>query len=199
MPMLPAADEDSTLMLAFKNGDENSFNELLRKYEKPLVNFIYRYTFDLTAAEDLAQETFLRVYRAAPRYEPRAKFSTWLFGIAAHLCLDYKKKKRRDVTAGAKPIGVPSRPGEEDAAEIPDTGAPIPDVSAEKAAASDKVQACLLSLPENQRLALILKVYEDRSYQEIADILGVSVSSVESLIFRARQTLKTRLCSEVEK
>lgn len=193
--MACVGDSDSSLMIAFKNGDENAFTELLRKYEKPLVNFIYRYTFDLAASEDIAQEAFLRVYRAAPRYEPRARFSTWLYGIAAHLCLDYKKARRRDLTEGARRIGAPSRPGEEDVSEFPDPCSPAPDVSAEKAAVSEKIKACLLSLPENQRLAVILKEYEGRSYQEIAEILKTSVPSVESLIFRARQTLKKLLCT----
>ncbi|MHB9154439.1 MAG: RNA polymerase sigma factor [Endomicrobiales bacterium] len=187
-------DADSRLMLAFKEGDEGSFNELLKKYEKPLINFTYRFTFNLAEAEDLAQETFLRVYRAAGRYEPRAKFSTWLFGIAARLCLDYKKKKRRDVMTGARPIGAPESAEEERVVELADKAAVTPEQSAEQSAASAKVKSCLLSLPENQRLAILLKIYEDKSYQEIAKILDTSVPSVESLIFRARQTLKKLLC-----
>jgi RNA polymerase sigma-70 factor (ECF subfamily) len=175
-------------MAAVKGGDADAFNRLLRKYEGPLVNYLVHCTGRRTDAEDLAQETFLRVYRAAPGYEPRAKFFTWLYAIATNLCRDWRRKRKSDLLSRAAPTAGAAGDDRADQ-ELP---AP-PERTAEDRQADAIVRTALDALPESQRLALTLKVYEGRSYEEIADILGTSIAAVESLIFRARQTLRRTL------
>jgi len=189
-------DKDTELMLAFKAGDENAFKLLVEKYSPQIFNFAYRFTFNRGDAEDIAQETFLRVHGSASHYLPSAKFSTWLYMIASNLSLDYLKKRKHNPAWAARP--VQGQTSEEDGRhiDIEDKASITPEKYASEKAVSEKVNAALSKLPENQRLALTLKVYEDRPYQEIAEILECSVSSVESLIFRARQNLKNILKPE---
>jgi RNA polymerase sigma-70 factor (ECF subfamily) len=187
------SDNDVKLMLALKNGDEASFNELLRKYETPLVNFIYRYIGDQNRAEELSQEVFLRIYRHAPKYEPLSKFSTWLFQIAVNLCLDFKKSKHTDPILNSVSITSQKDTDEHKNTELADPLEKSTEQLLEQEEINKTILSAISSLPSNQRLALSLKVYEDKSYEEIAEILDCSVSSVESLIFRARQSLKKQL------
>ena len=181
------------LMLEFQDGDEEAFNKIVDNFKSPLINFIYRYTGNLPDAEDLAQEVFIRIYKAKDKYTPIAKFSTWMFRIAANLCLDYKKKQKSDSLYNRKLLFARNKEGEEIQEETYDNSEKGIEQSLELLETGKAVQEALFSIPENQRLAIILKVYEDKSYEEIAEILGVSVSSVESLLFRARQNLKKLL------
>lgn len=183
-------DEDIKLMLGFQKGDESCFNKILSKYEKPLINFIYRFIGNQVDAEDLAQEVFLRIYKAKNKYEPKSKFSTWLYKIATDLCIDYQRKRKIKTVSLDDPVNTEEG---EIVKEIPDLSQVTPDISIEKKQISETIRSALLSLPASQRLALTLKIYENKSYQEISEILGCSVSAVESLIFRARQNLKERL------
>ncbi|HCJ67364.1 MAG TPA: RNA polymerase subunit sigma [Elusimicrobia bacterium] len=168
-------DQDNELMLKFKEGDISAFEELLKKYEKSILNLVYHFLGNSNDAEDLTQEVFLRVYRARETWQPKAKFSTWLYRITANLCFNWRRKKT--------PLSL------EDLSILPSTT----NGSSENTEIKKEIQKALLSLPKNQRLALILCHYEDKSYQEIGELLGCSVSSVKSLIFRARQNLKTKL------
>lgn len=186
-------DEDAGLMLKFKSGDNSAFELLLDKYEKPLINFIYRFVGYQADAEDLAQEVFLRIYRSKNIYKPKSKFITWLYKIAVNLCIDYQRKRKIKTVSLAEPVATAE---DEIIREIPDLSENTPDVSAEKKQVSEIIQSALLSLPDNQRIALYLKIYDNKSYQEISEILDCSVSAVESLIFRARHNLRERLTLE---
>jgi RNA polymerase sigma-70 factor, ECF subfamily len=156
---------------------QKAFDELVKRYQKPLFNFIYRYVGERSAAEDLAQEVFLRVWQAAPRFEARGKVSTWIFKIAYNLSMNEIKRRRRyqnfykgfcdDVRAESLfPEQWESRELEAD------------------------VMRALAQVPENQRAALLLRVNDGFSYKEISEILNMSPAAVESLIFRARTKLK---------
>lgn len=186
-------DNDAESMLAFKAGDENAFKTLLDKFGSPIINFAYRFTGNRTDAEDIAQEVFLRVYRSAGSYEPRAKFSTWLYRIAANACLDYKKKRRTDVLGGAVQIMGVDGYGEQREIQIAEPAEKSAENLTEKNETGSRILSALAVLPEKQRIVLNLRIFEDKSYEEIADILSCSVSKVESLLFRARQTLKNKL------
>jgi RNA polymerase sigma-70 factor, ECF subfamily len=172
-------DPDLALIEDTGRGNPEAFEALVRRYQGPLVNFIARLIRDRYLAEDLTQEVFLRVYRAAPRFQARAKVSTWIFQIAYNLALTEIGRSRRQQRLRE----ALSRGGQE-AAEEPSTG---PEADREM---EEEIMTVLDRLPENQKAALLLRTHEDLSYREIADILGVSVPSIESLLFRARTTLK---------
>jgi RNA polymerase sigma-70 factor (ECF subfamily) len=185
-------DEDIKLMLALKAGDKTAFDRLLDIHEKHVINYIYRFTGSRADAEDLAQETFLKVYNAAASYYPASKFTTWLYRIASNVSLDYLRKMKHARKTGS--IDEPLE-GETGGIEkqVADEKQQSADLALEDREQSERVNRALKTLPENQRSAIILKIYEDRPYVEIASIIGVSVPSVESLLFRARHALKARL------
>ncbi|HXN19122.1 MAG TPA: sigma-70 family RNA polymerase sigma factor [Candidatus Binatus sp.] len=182
---------DVQLMLDVKAGDDRSFDLLLQKYRTPLVNFLYRMVRDTATAEDLAQEVFLRVYRARKQYSPSAKFTTWLFRIATNLALNSVRDNRhrqKDVS-----IDAASSP-DEDAAPM-QLRAPemrIDEHMIERDRA-DYIRKVISELPEKQRVAVLLHKYEEMDYAEIARILECSESALKSLLFRAYETLRVQL------
>lgn len=186
----PTLDEDAKSMLAFKDGDKSSFDIILIKYEKSLINFIYRFFGNQIDAEEIAQEVFLKIYLSAKSYSPSAKYSTWFYRVAMNLCIDYQRKRKLNTVPLDNPIGTDEG---EIIREISDMSYRTPDVSVEKKHISETIHSAFYSLPANQRIALSLKIYDDKSYKEISDILGCSVSAVESLLFRARQLLRSKL------
>ena len=183
-----AVDSDLELMLRVRQGDASSFEELLRRYRTPLVRYFCRMVRDQALAEDLAQEAFLRVYKARDRYRAEARFTTWLYRIATNLALnairDSKGRQVQDVNG--------SREDGEAAFEFVDPKASVEQQLIE----TDRgkmIREAIESLPENQRTAVILHKYQDVDYRQIAKILKVSESAVKSLLFRAYETLRARL------
>lgn len=176
-------------------GDDSLFSEILERYSKPLLNFIYRFLLNREEAEDLCQEVFLRIYQNAGKLKPQAKFSTILYKIASNLCIDYlrrRKTKNSTISLTSLETEISTNKGTM-LRQIPDNKTPQPQTLLEETEKSKKIYAAFQSLPESQRLALILKIYEDKSYQEIAEIMETTVPSVESLLFRARQNIKNQL------
>jgi len=178
-------DSDANLMDKVAQGDLLAFSELLSRYQSPIFNFIYRTLSDYEEAQDLTQEVFLRVYTTAKRYKPLAKFTTYLFKIARNLCLNNLRKRHR--------FRLFSLDKEEEIAEIQAPDSNSPEVVYDKKEVSILIEGALASLPENQRMAVVLQRFHHLSYQEMAEVMECSISSVESLLFRARQNLKTRL------
>jgi RNA polymerase sigma-70 factor, ECF subfamily len=193
--IIQAMDDKTTssedLMARAAEGDEYAFEILVRKHQASVLNLIYRFIGNQAQAKDLAQDVFIRVWQAAKSYEPKAKFSTWIYRITANLCLNELKS-----TARKKLIPYfPGKEGKEGGVEtIPDASPSVEDrLLAEEH--NRQISDALQSLPENQRMALILKKYDDLSYQEIAQILGCSISAVESLLVRAKKNLYEKLIS----
>ena len=185
------ADPDAALMLRVKRGDRAAFAELVRKYQQPLFNFVYRTLRDETESEDVAQNTFLQVWKSRARYERTAKFTTWLFTIARNLCLNEIRRRSRHPAesieeAHAEHDDQP-RQQYEDRTHI---AAPEKLLHGELAG---KIEEALAELPENQRTAILLCRQDDLSYEEIAEILECSLSATKSLIHRGRETLKEKL------
>jgi RNA polymerase sigma-70 factor (ECF subfamily) len=185
---LAALEQDAHLMLQVKEGDAGSFELLLNKYRRPLVNYLNRMVQNQAVAEELAQEVFLRVYRARATYEPAAKFTTWLFRIATHLALnalrDSRHQRREQSVDGAGAEGQPP--------QLADQRANREDqLLAETRLAA--VRQAVARLPEKQRAAVLLHKYEGMDYAQIADALGCSVSAVKSLLFRAYESLRVSL------
>ena len=182
---------DVQLMLDVKAGDEASFDFLLQKYRSPLVNFLCRMVHDTGTAEDLAQEVFLRVYRAREKYNPSAKFTTWLFRIATNLALNSLRDNRYQKMEVS--IDAPTD-GEGDARprELPGCEMRIDEHMLERERAQF-IQRAIASLPEKQRAAVLLHKYEEMDYNEIAKILECSESALKSALFRAYETLRVQL------
>jgi RNA polymerase sigma-70 factor, ECF subfamily len=183
---------DVQLMLDVKAGDEESFELLLRKYRIPLVNFLFRMVRDTSVAEDLAQEVFLRVYRARQEYAPSAKFTTWMFRIATNLALNSVRDNRRRQLEISMDQTVDSGEDKIRALEVPDRA---PNVEQHLVAQSraQMVMKAIHALPEKQRAAVLLHKYQELDYDEIARVLECSESALKSLLFRAYETLRVEL------
>jgi RNA polymerase sigma-70 factor (ECF subfamily) len=184
-------DPDAALMLRVKRGDRAAFAELVEKYKQPLFNFVFRTLRDEAESEDVAQNTFLQVYKSRDRYERTAKFSTWLFTIARNLCLNEIRRRSRH----------PAESIEESHAEYEDqprqqyedkTHIAAPDKLLHGELAQ-KIEEALADLPENQRTAILLCRQDELSYEEIAEVLDCSLSATKSLIHRGREALKEKL------
>ncbi len=188
----PARVTDEALMQQLAQGENHAFEELLARYETPVITFCYAFLRNREAAEDIAQETFMRVFRNAKRYLPVAKFTTWLYKIAANLCInELKKGKLRatlsfDEPAGSDPDG--SRIVERIAA---DTASPLSVL--ERAEAQTLISTAIEHLPPDQRTTLVMVEYHQMQYQDIAEILEVSVSAIKMRVKRARETLRETL------
>jgi RNA polymerase sigma-70 factor (ECF subfamily) len=183
---------DVQLMLDVKAGDDQSFELLLRKYRSPLVNFLYRMVRDTAVAEDLAQEVFLRVYRARQEYAPSAKFTTWMFRIATNLALNSVRDNRHRQMGISMDQTVDSGESEQPALEVPDRA---PSVEQELVARcrAEMILKAIHALPEKQRAAVLLHKYQELDYDEIARVLECSESALKSLLFRAYETLRVEL------
>ena len=184
-------DLDAVLMLRVKHGDREAFEALVEKYKQPVMNFVRRSLHDEHEAEDLAQNVFLQVYKSRDRYKPSARFSTWLFTIAQNLCLNEIRRRSRhpaDSLEETHPAGedVPSR-------QYEDKSATLPPQNLLQRELESKIEEALAQLPENQRSAILLCRQDELSYEEIAKVLGCSLSATKSLIHRGRETLKEKL------
>jgi RNA polymerase sigma-70 factor, ECF subfamily len=178
-----AQDPDAALMLAFQRGDDGAFRVLFERHARAMVSFCHHFVRDAARAEELAQDVFVKLYRASDRYRPSARFKTFLYRIASNHCLN---ELRRGEHAARAAEGRPGEgPPDPDAVA---SQAPTPEASAEGAALERAVGALLERLPEKQRAALVLCRLEGLSYQEIADVLDTSVGAVKSLVHRATVT-----------
>ena len=184
-------DPDAALMLRIKQGDGTAFSELVDKYKQPVMNFVYRMLRDITEAEDLAQNVFLQVHKSAHRYEVSSRFSTWLFTIARNLCLNEIRRRTRHP---AEPLDAP-HPEQEDQPlrQFEDQKTFSPPQSLLHGELELKIEQALAELPENQRTAIVLCRQDELSYEDIARVLGCSISATKSLIHRGRETLKQKL------
>lgn len=191
IPMPVAELTDTALMDRVKLGDREAFEELVVRYRQPVMNLINRTLRDMTEAEDLAQGVFVQVYKAAGRYQPTAKFSTWIFTIARNLCLNEIRRRTRH-PAESMEAHLQTQDGEI-ALQFEDRRTRGPGQDALRGELDSKIDESIRDLPENQRTALILCREGDLSYEDIAEVIGTSVSAVKSLIFRGRETLKKRL------
>jgi RNA polymerase sigma-70 factor, ECF subfamily len=188
------ARSDVQLMLDVKAGDEQSFALLLQRYRSPLVNFLYRMVRNREQAEDLAQEVFLRVYRARADYVPSAKFTTWLFRIATNLALNSVRDhryERMEISLDA-PVSADAEDGDERTLDVADQHPDIEQHLVEDVRRK-MIRHAIEKLPEKQRAAVLLHKYQELDYGEIAKILSCSESALKSLLFRAYEALRVEL------
>jgi RNA polymerase sigma-70 factor, ECF subfamily len=189
--MSSAADPDAALMLRVKQGDMVAFAELVDKYKQPVMNLAHRMLRDPTEAEDLAQVVFVQVFKSAHRYHAASKFSTWLFTIARNLCLNEIRRRSRHQADSIDAVH-PDHEGQP-LHQFEDKQTASPPERLLQGELVAKVEQALAELPENQRTAIVLCRQEELSYEEIARVLGCSVSATKSLIHRGRETLKQKL------
>ena len=184
------ARSDVQLMLEAKAGNDASFEHLLQRYRTPLVNFLYRMVRDSGTAEDLAQEVFLRVYRARHGYEASAKFTTWLFRIATNLALN----RIRDTRHQQMEISLDANSADDDAPaiELPARELRVDQYLIEQDRTA-LIRRAVDALPQKQRIAVLLHKYEEMDYCEIAKVLDCSDAALKSLLFRAYETLRVQL------
>lgn len=184
-------DPDAALMLRVQRGDRRAFEALMARHAQAVANYLYRSLGDAAEAEDLTQTVFLQVYKSAARYRVSAPFATWLFTIARNLCLNELRRRARHPAASLD--ATPPEHGDAPARAVPD---PRPDGPVQTLLLTEleaKIQEALHDLPETQRTAILLYREQDLSYEDIAAVLGCSLTAVKSLIHRGRETLKRRL------
>ena len=180
------SDTDEQLIALIAEGDEQAFEHIMQKYQQAVFNTIYRYTGSRDDVQDLAQEIFIKVWRNAGKFKGKSKFSTWLYRIVANHCINYRRRRRKDHVS----LDEMTEKG-----QTPESLKVEPDWEMRRKVG--KVRKAVDELPDRQRMALVLSQFEGRSYKEIAEIMKVSLSSVESLIFRARSALKHKLAKVV--
>ena len=184
-------DPDAALMLRVKRGDDAAFAELVDKYKQPVMNLVYRILHDATEAEDLAQNVFIQVHKSAHRYQVTARFSTWLFTIARNLCLNEIRRRSRHPADSLE--GAHNENEDQPARQYEDHKTFLPTENMLHQELEQKIEMALAELPETQRTAILLCRRDEMSYEEIAVVIGCSLSATKSLIHRGRETLKLKL------
>jgi RNA polymerase sigma-70 factor (ECF subfamily) len=194
--MFDEPDEKTTnedLMGKVKLGNEHAFEVLIHRHQRSVLNFIFRFMGNNTDAEDITQEVFLRIWKAAGTYKPEAKFTTWIYRIATNLCIN-KQRAIRIRKLFASSHFQKQRRGSEDSFIIGE-GAEFstPEDHLNDSEYSVQLLNALNELPTSQRLAIVLKIYDEMSYQEISQIMDRSISAVDSLLIRAKKNLRKKL------
>ncbi len=182
---------DAAVMLRVAAGDEASFNFLVEKYHRPMIHFLFRMVRNQAVAEELAQEVFLRVYRARDSYRAEARFTTWLYRIATNLAVNYARDTRHERSAQTVYLDA----SDEETGTTPDLADDDPTVEQrmlreERMAA---IRSHVMALPERQRMAVLMHKYQGMDYRQIGEVLKLSESATKSLLFRAYQTLREKL------
>lgn len=188
--------QDIQLMLRFKNGEESCFEKLVELHKNRVFRLAYRFLGNYQDAQDAAQEIFIKVYRARAGYSPRAKFTTWLYAICKNTCLKKLLKKKLSTVSVSENIELDENTVTR---QIADTHTPTPEESTLNNEKVLIIKQAIDSLPENQKMAVILYRYEQLSYDEISEIMGLSAKAVKSLLHRARGNLKGLLADYFRK
>ena len=179
--------EDVRLLRLVARGDTSAFEEVIERHQALVAGTVARMLGSNSDVDDIAQQVFIRVWKSARRYVPRAKFTTWLLKITRNLVFNELRRARRRAQ-----VPLQSDPGTE---EIPlkDETNPAPDASLLEDELQRAIEEAIMQLPESQRMALVLRRYEQLSYEQIAEVLDLSVPAVKSVLFRARTELRSRL------
>jgi RNA polymerase sigma-70 factor (ECF subfamily) len=185
---------DEQLMMAFKGGDARAFEVLVKRHRGPVFNFILRFTGNRARAEDLLQEAWLKVVRSAAEYEPKARFTTWVYTIARNLCVDSARKESyRQTESLDAPVGAGEDAEGRRLGEVLPSGGPSPERGAFNVRLRPMLERALMGLPEEQREVFVLREYSGVPFKEIAVVTGTSENTVKSRMRYALEGLKRRL------
>ncbi len=184
-------DPDTLLMIEFSKGNKFAFEHLMKKYFSRVMNFIYRFTNNRDIAEELTQEVFIKVYNSGNRYIPKAKFRTWLYTIARNISLNEVRRNNNSALS----LDASIYEDLNGYTYVMNDNAEPADHNLRREEITDVIRTAISLLPKNQRIAVILRRYENFSYEEIASTMGISVSAVKSLLSRARENLRNTLSS----
>jgi RNA polymerase sigma-70 factor (ECF subfamily) len=190
-PLSPAAQDVEWMRLVAK-GDMDAFQSLIEAHQARVVGTVAKMLGDDVDSEDIAQQVFIRVWKSAGRYQPTAKFTTWLFKITRNLVFNELRRRKRH------PVTPLQHEEDEHFFQPVDTVAMSPDASLLDSELNDAVQLAIDALPETQRMAIVLRRYEEMPYEEIAEVLGISIPAVKSVLFRARAELRENLRKYLE-
>lgn len=187
----PSETGDAEVMLRLAAGDLDCFEYLMNKYRRPIVHFMYRMVHNQAIAEEMAQEVFLRVYRARETYRAEARFTTWLYRIATNLAVNHARDTKNERTAPTIHLDEP----DPETGSLHDVADETPTIEADllRAERMKAIKAHVMALPERQRTAVLMHKYQDMDYKQIGAVLKLSESATKSLLFRAYQTLRERL------
>jgi RNA polymerase sigma-70 factor, ECF subfamily len=191
LPLSPA-DQDVHWMRRVATGDVEALQALIEVHQARVVGTVAKMLGDDVDSEDIAQQVFIRVWRSAARYQPTAKFTTWLFKITRNLVFNELRRRKRH------PVTPLSHEEEEHFFQPADSAGMSPDASLLDSELNDAVQLAIDALPETQRMAIILRRYEEMPYEEIGEVLNLSVPAVKSVLFRARAELRLQLRKYLE-
>ena len=184
-----AAAADTELVVRALAGREDGFEELVRRYQRPIVAYVYRMVGDYDSALDLAQEVFIKVYNSLGRYRPEFKFSTWIYRIAHNAAIDHL---RRCDNSRTEDLRLESEGGQTYEKPLA-SGAPSPEQESEREERRAEIEGVVLNLPPAYRELIVLRHAHDLSYDEIAEVTGLPLGTVKNRIFRAREAMRTLL------
>jgi len=190
---------DKNLMVLIAGGDEEALRELIKKHQGAVYGTIVKMLGDPVEAQDLAQQVFVRLYRVAAGYRATAQFKTWMFTIVRNLVFnEHRRRSRATLVPLYSPENESSGFGGSSNLDLPDRTTKTPEESTLQREMMRAIDEAILLLPEQQRLAIVLRRYDELSYEEIARILKTSVPATKSLLFRARETLRVALQDYLE-
>ena len=178
--------QDELLIRREQRGDADAFEQLLLEHQKNVYNLCYRMAGNPDDAMDLSQETFLRAWRCLDQYQFASAFSTWLYRLCSNICIDFLRKRRRQQTV---PLTFEGADGEEQTYAVPDAQ-PLPEEQVELKLTRETLQAAMAQLLPEHRAVLQLRVVNEMSYEQIADVLDIQIGTVKSRLSRARNQLK---------
>jgi RNA polymerase sigma-70 factor (ECF subfamily) len=182
---------DAAIMLRVAAGDESGFNYLVEKHHRAMIHFLFRMVRNQAIAEELAQEVFLRVYRSRESYRAEAKFTTWLYRIATNLAVNHARDTRHERAAQTVYLDAP----DPQSGVVPDVADDEPTVE-QRLVRDERMKAIrthVMTLPDRQRMAVVMHKYQGMDYRQIGEVLKLSESATKSLLFRAYQTLRDKL------
>jgi RNA polymerase sigma-70 factor (ECF subfamily) len=191
LPMSPS-DQDVYWMQRVAGGDMEAFQALIEVHQARVIGTVAKMLGDDVDSEDIAQQVFIRVWKSAGRYQPTAKFTTWLFKITRNLVFNELRRRKRH------PVTPLQHEEEEHFFQPADCGGTAPDAALLDSELNDAIQMAIDALPETQRMAIVLRRYEEMPYEEIGEVLGLSVPAVKSVLFRARAELRETLRKYLE-